>query len=280
MRFYQLHRFHSKHTLSIFVEKLYIVKIGGNVIDNTEKLHLFLKNFALLKGKKILIHGGGKIATQVADKLGLEVKMHNGRRITDQAMLEVVQMVYGGLVNKSIVSILQSLSCNAVGLTGADLNVIRAVKRPVKDIDYGFVGDVTQVNQKALSGLLENDFVPILAPLTHDGKGNMLNTNADTIASETAIAMSSMYQTHLLYCFEKKGVLKDVNDESSVIAWLNEKSYTEYLTQNVIFAGMIPKLDNAFSALKKGVAEVVILEADNLQNIEYQHFIGTKITLY
>ncbi|WP_091548822.1 acetylglutamate kinase [Thermoflexibacter ruber] len=261
------------------MEKLYIVKIGGNVIDNNEKLHLFLKNFTLLKEKKILIHGGGKIATQVADKLGLEVKMHNGRRITDQAMLEVVQMVYGGLVNKNIVSMLQALGCNAVGLTGADLNVVRAVKRPVKDIDYGFVGDVTQVNQKALSDLLENDCVPILAPLTHDGKGNMLNTNADTIASETATAMSSAYQTHLLYCFEKKGVLKDVNDESSVITSLNEKNYAEYLAQNVIFAGMIPKLDNAFSALKKGVREVVILEADNLQNIENQYFIGTRITL-
>ncbi|GAB4465247.1 MAG: acetylglutamate kinase [Thermoflexibacter sp.] len=261
------------------MEKLYIVKIGGNVIDNNEKLHLFLKNFALLKEKKILIHGGGKIATQVADKLGLEVKMHNGRRITDQAMLEVVQMVYGGLVNKNIVSILQSLGCNAVGLTGADLNVVRAVKRPVKDIDYGFVGDVTQVNQKALANLLENDYVPILAPLTHDGKGNMLNTNADTIASETAVAMSSAYQTHLLYCFEKKGVLKDVNDESSVITSLNEKNYAEYLAQNVIFAGMIPKLDNAFSALKKGVREVVILEADNLQNIKNQYFTGTRITL-
>jgi acetylglutamate kinase len=262
------------------VEKLYIIKIGGNVIDNSEKLHLFLKNFSLLKGKKILIHGGGKIATQVADKLGLEVKMHNGRRITDQAMLEVVQMVYGGLVNKNIVSILQSLGCNAVGLTGADLNIISAVKRPVKEIDYGFVGDVTQVNQKAISGLLENDYVPILAPLTHDGKGNMLNTNADTIASETAIAMSSIYQTHLLYCFEKKGVLKDVNDESSVISSLNEKNYAEYLAQNVIFAGMIPKLDNAFSALKKGVREVVILEADNLPNIENQYFIGTRISLH
>lgn len=262
------------------MEKLYIIKIGGNVIDNSEKLHLFLKNFSLLKGKKILIHGGGKIATQVADKLGLEVKMHNGRRITDQAMLEVVQMVYGGLVNKNIVSILQSLGCNAVGLTGADLNIISAVKRPVKEIDYGFVGDVTQVNQKAISGLLENDYVPILAPLTHDGKGNMLNTNADTIASETAIAMSSIYQTHLLYCFEKKGVLKDVNDESSVISSLNEKNYAEYLAQNVIFAGMIPKLDNAFSALKKGVREVVILEADNLPNIENQYFIGTRISLH
>ncbi len=262
------------------MEKLYIIKIGGNVIDDTEKLHLFLKNFALLEGKKILIHGGGKIATQVADKLGLEVKMHNGRRITDQAMLEVVQMVYGGLVNKNIVGILQAMSCNAVGLTGADLNIIKAVKRPVKDIDYGFVGDIEQVNQEAISYLLDNGYVPILAPLTHDGKGKMLNTNADTIASETAVAMSATYQTHLLYCFEKKGVLKDVHDENSVITLLNEKNYAEYLAQNVIFAGMIPKLDNAFSALKKGVHEVVILEADNLQNIENQYFIGTRITLH
>lgn len=262
------------------MEKLYIIKIGGNVIDNVEKLHFFLKNFTLLKGKKILIHGGGKIATQVADKLGLEVKMHNGRRITDRAMLEVVQMVYGGLLNKNIVSFLQSLNCNAVGLTGADLNIVSAVKRPVKDIDYGFVGDVTQVNQEALSRLLESGYVPILAPLTHDGKGNMLNTNADTIASETAIAMSSMYQTYLLYCFEKKGVLKDTNDENSVITRLTEENYKEYLAENIIFAGMIPKLDNAFLALKKGVHEVVILEADNLQNIENHDFIGTRITLY
>lgn len=261
------------------MKKLYIIKIGGNVIDNPLKLNQFLQNFAALEGKKILIHGGGRVATQLADKLGLEVKMHNGRRITDRAMLDTVLMVYGGLINKNIVSKLQSMNCNTIGLTGADMNVIRAVKRPVKDIDYGFVGDVTAVNEKALSNLLENGYMPILAPLTHDGQGNMLNTNADTIASETAVAMSKSYETHLLYCFEKKGVLTNVNDENSVIPLLNEANYASYLTQNVIFAGMIPKLDNAFAALKKGVSQVVILEADNLQNIENENFVGTRIVM-
>lgn len=261
------------------MKKLYIIKIGGNVIDNPLKLNQFLQNFAALEGKKILIHGGGRVATQLADKLGLEVKMHNGRRITDRAMLDTVLMVYGGLINKNIVSKLQSMNCNTIGLTGADMNVIRAVKRPVKDIDYGFVGDVTAVNEKALSNLLENGYMPILAPLTHDGQGNMLNTNADTIASETAVAMSKSYETHLLYCFEKKGVLTNVNDENSVIPLLNEANYASYLAQNVIFAGMIPKLDNAFAALKKGVSQVVILEADNLQNIENENFVGTRIVM-
>jgi acetylglutamate kinase len=261
------------------LEKLYIIKIGGNVIDNPLKLNQFLQNFASLQGKKILIHGGGKVATQLADKLGLEVKMHNGRRITDQEMLNVVLMVYGGLINKNIVSKLQSQHCNAIGLTGADMGVIKATKRPVKDIDYGFVGDVTAVNDKSLADLLENGYMPVLAPLTHDGQGNMLNTNADTIASETAVAMVKRYETHLLYCFEKKGVLTNVDDESSVIPLLNEQNYATYLAQNVIFAGMIPKLDNAFAALKKGVKQVVILEADNLQNIENKDFVGTRIAL-
>jgi len=261
------------------LEKLYIIKIGGNIIDNPPKLAQFLQKFASLKGKKIIIHGGGKIATQLADKLGVEVKMHNGRRITDQEMLDVVLMVYGGLINKNIVSQLQALNCNSIGLTGADMNVIKAVKRPVKEIDYGFVGDVTQVNQKAITDLLNNGYTPVIAPLTHDGQGIMLNTNADTIASEVAVAMSTTYETHLLYCFEKKGVLTDVNDENSVITLLNEENYANYLSQNVIFAGMIPKLDNAFSALKKGVTQVVIFEADNLQNIEKENFIGTKIIL-
>jgi acetylglutamate kinase len=259
------------------LEKLYIIKIGGNVIDNTAKLKLFLSNFASLQGKKILIHGGGKVATQLADKLGLEVQMHNGRRITDQAMLEVVQMVYAGLINKNIVAQLQAYQCNAIGLTGADLNVISANKRPVKEVDYGWVGDVKHVNQKALSDLLANYYMPVIAPLTHDGAGNMLNTNADTIASETAIAMSAVYETHLLYCFEKKGVLTDVNDENSVIPLLNEENYATYLSQNVIFAGMIPKLDNAFAALRRGVKQVVILEADSLNNLENKDFIGTRI---
>lgn len=261
------------------MEKLYIIKIGGNVIDNPSKLTQFLQKFAVLEGKKILVHGGGKIASQLADKLGLEVKMHKGRRITDQKMLDVVLMVYGGLINKNIVSQLQASSCNSIGLTGADMNVIRAVKRPVKDIDYGFVGDVTQVNQKALSDLLENGYTPVIAPLTHDGQGIMLNTNADTIASEVAVAMAAVYETHLLYCFEKKGVLTDVNDENSVIPLLTEQNYASYLAENVIFAGMIPKLDNAFAALKKGVTQVVIFEANNLPTIEKKEFIGTKITL-
>jgi acetylglutamate kinase len=261
------------------LEKLYIVKIGGNVIDNPQKLTQFLENFARLKGKKILVHGGGRVATQLADQMGLEVKMHNGRRITDQSMLDVVLMVYGGLINKNMVSQLQSLDCDSIGLTGADMNVIQAEKRPVKEIDYGWVGDVKRVNEKALANLLENSYVPVLAPLTHDGQGSMLNTNADTIASEVAIALSKNYETHLLYCFEKKGVLTDVNDENSVIPVLNQENYALYLAQNVIFAGMIPKLDNAFVALKKGVKQVVILEADNLKSIENEDFVATKISL-
>lgn len=261
------------------LEKLYIIKIGGNVIDNAQKLTQFLGNFANLKGKKILIHGGGKVATQLADRLGLEVKMHQGRRITDQSMLDVVLMVYGGLINKNIVSQLQSFACNSIGLTGADMNLIRAEKRPVREVDYGLVGDVKQVNAKALSDLLENGYVPVIAPLTHDGQGSMLNTNADTIASEIAVAMSKSYETNLLYCFEKKGVLRDVNDENSVIPLLNEEKYSQYLAQNIIFAGMIPKLDNAFAALKKGVAQVIILEADNLQAVENEDFVGTKMVL-
>ncbi|TAH22698.1 MAG: acetylglutamate kinase [Cytophagales bacterium] len=261
------------------MENLYIIKIGGNIIDNPSKLTQFLQKFSALEGKKILIHGGGKIASQLADKLGLEVKMHKGRRITDQEMLDVVLMVYGGLINKNIVSQLQSLQCNSIGLTGADMNVIRAIKRPVKEIDYGFVGDVTEVNQKALSDLLENGYMPVIAPLTHDGSGLMLNTNADTIASEVAVAMAAVYKTHLLYCFEKKGVLTDVNDENSVIPLLNEQNYAHYLAENVIFAGMIPKLDNAFAALRKGVTQVVIFEADSLSEIEKTAFIGTKIIL-
>jgi acetylglutamate kinase len=248
-------------------------------LDNADALDKFLKDFASIKAFKILIHGGGKIATKIGDKLGIESKYVNGRRITDAETLDVVTMVYGGLVNKQIVAKLQTLQSNAMGFTGADGNVIKAVKRPVKDIDYGFVGDVRPegVNVDLLGLLLNQNIVPVFAPLTH-AEGNMLNTNADTIASVLAIALSNLFDVRLVFCFEKKGVLKDVNDNSSVIRHLPESLYKELLLQQVFADGILPKLENAYEAIHAGVKEVLIGEAGDLQVNTGKETEGTLIT--
>ncbi|HLO45439.1 MAG TPA: acetylglutamate kinase [Leadbetterella sp.] len=256
-----------------------IVKIGGNVIDNPEKLAAFLSDFAKIKGPKILIHGGGKIATKIAKDLGIQTKMVEGRRITDEAMRDVVTMVYGGLVNKQIVAKLQANHCNAIGLTGADGKSILAQKRPVKTIDYGFVGDILEVNALFIKSLLDADIVPVFAPLTFDMNGDMLNTNADTQASAVATGLSSLLPTNLVYCFEKKGVLSDPENEDSVISELNPANYESFKNQGVIYEGMIPKLDNAFASLRNGVSQVTICHADELENALETRNAGTKITL-
>jgi acetylglutamate kinase len=258
-------------------EKLFVVKIGGNVIDNEPFLNKFLSEFSKIKAHKILIHGGGKVATQIGEKLGIEAQMVDGRRITDKETLEVVTMVYGGLVNKRVVSILQSNGCNAAGFTGADANIILAHKRPVKTVDYGFVGDVDQVNGAFLQTIINFGITPILAPLTHDGQGNMLNTNADTIASTTAVEMAKFYDTELVYCFELKGVLKDFEDKESVIHDINHTQYQDLKAQGIISKGMIPKLDNSFDAINAGVSSVTICHADNLLEITNGAKIGTKL---
>jgi len=245
---------------------LNIIKIGGNVIDNEIALDRFLKSYSEITDNKALIHGGGKIATKIAVKLDVETQMVDGRRITDKPMLEVVTMVYGGLVNKQIVAKLQALGCNSIGLTGADGAVILAKKRPVKTIDYGFVGDVERVDNAFIANLINFGLSPVFAPLTFDIEGNMLNTNADTQASSVAVAMANDYAVNLIYCFEKKGVLSDPEDDDSVIAKLNPAQYADYKEAGVINKGMIPKLDNAFAALEKGVSKVIICHADELKN--------------
>jgi len=262
------------------MDKLFIIKIGGNVLDNPAALKIFLSDFASIREPKILIHGGGKIATKIGDQLGIESKYVNGRRITDAATLDVVTMVYGGLVNKQIVAGLQALNCNAIGLTGADGNVIKATKRPVKEIDYGFVGDVKNdgVNVKLLSSLLNQQVVPVFAPLTH-AEGSMLNTNADTIASVLAVALSNDFGVRLIFCFEKKGVLRDVNDNASVITHLPKKLYRELLAQQVFADGILPKLENAYQAIDAGVKEVLIGEAADLVKNTSGVNTGTLITL-
>lgn len=262
------------------MNKLFIIKIGGNVLDNPTALSSFLKDFASIKEPKILIHGGGKIATKLGDQLGIESKYINGRRITDAQTLDVVTMVYGGLVNKQIVATLQTLNCNAMGFTGADGNMIKAVKRPVKDIDYGFVGDITaeSVNTSLLYFLLKQNTVPVFAPLTH-ADGSMLNTNADTIASVLAVALSKHFDVRLIFCFEKKGVLMDVNDQGSVITHLPRKRYDELLPQGIFADGILPKLENAYAAIQTGVKEVLIGEAKDLLKNTGQVTEGTLITL-
>ncbi|MCR9063237.1 MAG: acetylglutamate kinase [Cytophagales bacterium] len=256
-----------------------IIKIGGNVIDNEKKLEKFLQLFSSLKGDKILVHGGGKIATQIAADLGVETQMVEGRRITDAPMREVVTMVYGGKVNKTIVASLQSLGTNAIGLSGADGGVILAEKRPVKDIDYGYVGDVKQVNGSFIQSLLLQKVTPVFAPLSFDPEYGILNTNADTQASAIAVEMAKIRDVNLVYCFEKKGVLKDADDEESVIAKLDRASYENYKKEGIIHSGMIPKLDNAFEAVKAGVRKVIICEADDLLNAVENSSRGTTIRL-
>lgn len=247
------------------MDKLFIIKIGGNVLDNPSALDSFLKDLASIKAHKILIHGGGKIATKIGDQLGIESKYINGRRITDAATLDVVTMVYGGLVNKQIIAKLQTLNCNAMGFTGADGNLIQAKKRPVKDVDYGFVGDVTprDVNIELLTLLLNANVVPVFAPLTH-ADGRILNTNADTIASVLAVAMSQKFDVRLIFCFEKKGVLLNVHDNASVIRHLPKSLYEELLQKQAFADGILPKLENAYDAINEGVKEVLIGEAGDL----------------
>lgn len=251
------------------MERLFVVKIGGNVIDDPLALDRFLADFAAIEGRKVLVHGGGKIATRLGDQLGIDSKYVDGRRITDDAAIDLVTMVYGGLVNKQIVAKLQALGANAIGITGADANLLPAVKRPVKDIDYGWVGDIRQQEIPAQRWrlLLDQHWVPVLAPLTHDGAGHILNTNADTMAAAIATALSAFYTVRLLYCFEKKGVLESVEDEDSVIRTMNRSSYATLKAEHKLFAGILPKIDNAFAAIETGVQEVLIGHAaDLMQN--------------
>lgn len=255
---------------------LYVIKIGGNIIDDDVKLQMFLSSFVAVEGKKILIHGGGKLATKLAAQLGIEQQMIDGRRITDAETLKIVTMVYAGYINKNIVAQLQSRGANAIGLCGADGNVIQSHKRQHTTIDYGFVGDVDAVNTLLLQSLLDQNISVVLAPITHNKEGQLLNTNADTIAQEIAQAMSELYEVHLVYSFEKAGVLMDANDDNTVITSITPSSYTKLKQQNIIFAGMIPKLDNAFAALNKGVHRVVIGKAEQLQELIHQQT-GTSI---
>jgi len=247
-------------------QKLSIVKIGGNVIENEIELDKFLVNFSKLQEPKILVHGGGALATKLATKLGIESKMTYGRRITDGKSLEVITMVYGGLTNKNIVAKLQGLGTNAIGLSGADGNTIQAHKRPVKEIDFGFVGDIDGINSELIDTLVGAELTPVFCAISHDGKGQLLNTNADTIASELAIGMSNKYDTTLYYCFEKKGVLKDVEKDDSVIKHIDTNSYNDLLEQNIIADGMLPKMENCFHALQQSVSKVCIGDISMLKS--------------
>lgn len=247
------------------MEKLTLIKVGGKIVEEADTLKHLLRDFAAIEGYKVLVHGGGRSATKIASQLGIESKMVNGRRITDADMLHVVTMVYGGLVNKNIVAGLQALDVNALGLTGADMNIMRSEKRPVAEVDYGSVGDVKEVNADLLATLIKQGIVPVLAPLTHDKKGNMLNTNADTIAGETAKALAKHFDVTLMFCFEKKGVLLDENDDDSVIPELSWEEFQHYVEEGVIQGGMIPKLENAFQAIDAGVKEVIITKASEIE---------------
>lgn len=246
------------------MNKITIVKVGGKVVENESSIKVLLTNFAEIEGYKILVHGGGVLATKMAEQLGIESRMVEGRRITDIETLRIVTMVYAGLVNKNIVASMQALNINAIGLTGADLNIIRSTKRPVKTIDYGFVGDVEEINTEALKLLLINDYIPVLSPITHDKKGNLLNTNADTIANEIAKALAKHDEVTLIYCFEKSGVLLDENDDNSIITTINRSLFEEYKAKGIIRGGMIPKLENALQAVEKGVKQVIITKASEL----------------
>jgi len=255
-------------------EKLTIVKVGGAVVEDELQLSQLLKDFSAIEGRKVLVHGGGRKATKMAERLGIETKMVEGRRITDADMLEVVTMVYGGLVNKNLVAKLQANGVNALGLTGADANAIRSHKRPLKNgVDYGFVGDVDQADGEMLGRLIEAGITPVMAPLTHDGEGHILNTNADTIASETAKALANLYDVTLIFSFEKKGVLRNPDDDDSVIATINHADFEHYKADGTISGGMLPKIENALSAVDAGVSKVIITLATA---IDGKH--GTTIT--
>ena len=249
------------------MENLYIIKIGGNIVDNPTLLTELLTAFSKIKGQAILVHGGGKIATSLAADLGIAQTMVEGRRITDEATLKIVTMVYAGYINKNIVAQLQSLGVNAMGLTGADGNLITAHKRTGANIDYGFVGDVDGINEALITQLLNTNTKLVVAPITHDGHGQLLNTNADTIAQSIATGMSRHFDVHLIYGFEREGVLSDVNDPSSVIAFIDRPAYGILKDQKVIFEGMIPKIDNAYLALEGGVQSVIIGKAEKLNQL-------------
>lgn len=248
-------------------DRLTIVKVGGKIVEEPDTLALLLQDFTSVDGFKLLVHGGGRSATKVAASLGVETQMIDGRRVTDAEMLRVVTMVYGGLVNKNIVAGLQGLGVDALGMTGADMNIIRSDRRPVKTVDYGFVGDVKEVNGGALATLIRSGVVPVIAPLTHDGKGSLLNTNADTMAGETAKGLAEYFDVHLVFCFEKNGVLRDENDDDSVIPEIDRVSYVQLKEQGIVSGGMIPKLDNAFDAIESGVSEVIITKASSIGNL-------------
>lgn len=256
--------------------KLNIVKIGGNIIESSRELDTFLGLFASVSGLKILVHGGGKKATEIEKKLGISSEYINGRRITDSASLDVMIMVYAGLLNKKITAGLQAQNCNAIGLSGADGGVILAHKRPVGEIDFGLVGDINRVRSQTISDLLESGLVPVFCALTHDGSGQLFNTNADTIASELAIGLSDMYETTLYYCFEKQGVLRSVEDENSVIRHIDKNHYKSLLEQGAISDGMLPKLENCFHALNSNVHQICI---GNIRMLEPNAELYTLITL-
>ncbi|MEO0898798.1 MAG: acetylglutamate kinase [Bacteroidota bacterium] len=259
-------------------ETLYVIKVGGKILETPDKLELVLDQFASIKGKKILVHGGGRTATQLAEKLGIEAPMVNGRRITSDDMMEIAVMVYGGLMSKNLVARLQARRVNALGLSGADLNLILAHKRPVKDIDYGWAGDVDALHATHLDLLLSNDIVPVFAPLTHNGKGQMLNTNADTIASTVARGMTEKYEVTLAYIFEMPGVMKDPDDMDSLISFVNPELFKSYQANGEISGGMIPKLSNAFEAIDHGVSKVLIGRYDAIDKIGSQEYIGTTLS--
>ena len=254
-------------------DKLTIIKVGGKIVEEKESLDSLLRDFAAIDGFNQLVHGGGRSATKVAAQLGIETLMIDGRRVTDDAMLDVVTMVYGGLVNKKVVARLQSLGIDALGMTGADMDIIHSHKRPVKSVDYGWVGDVDRVNGEALSALLRSGVVPVIAPLTHDGEGHLLNTNADTMAGETAKGLAPFFDVSLVYCFEKPGVLRDENDDESVIAEIDPALFASLKEEGIVTGGMLPKLENAFNALDAGVGEVVITRASALDDLS----LGTHI---
>lgn len=259
------------------MDNLFVIKIGGNIIDDEQQLASFLQSFASITHKKILVHGGGKLATRLAAQLGIPQQMVEGRRITDAETLKIVTMVYAGYINKNIVAQLQAAGCNALGLSGADGNVIQSHKRNTANLDYGFVGDVDHINTAFLSNCLTQQITPVLSPITHSGNGLLLNTNADTIAQETAKALSHHFNVTLIYIFEKKGVLLNVADESSVIQRIDTTNYELFKKEGVVKDGMIPKLDNAFSALNAGVKKVMIGRADELMAL-IEGNAGTTVT--
>ncbi len=259
------------------MHKIYIIKIGGNIIDDEQKLSTFLQSFSSIQSPKILIHGGGKLATKLAEQLGIKQQLIEGRRITDAETLKIVTMVYAGYINKNIVAQLQAEGCTAIGLCGADGNLIQSHKRVHPSIDYGFVGDVDVINSSLLQSILLQKISVVIAPITHNNKGQLLNTNADTIAQEIAQAMSAFYEVHLIYSFEKSGVLMNADDDATLISSITPSYYKNLKEKQIIFAGMIPKLDNAFAALNKGVHRVIIGKAEQLQQL-ISGTAGTTIT--